>query len=106
MERLERIKALLEDKKGENVEIIDLRGSDYFVDYVIIVTSLNDRHGFSLLNYLKDEFKSSEEFLNVDESEEWIAIDLGDLLIHIMVERIRDKYNIEQLLDSITRNQI
>jgi ribosome-associated protein len=105
MKRLEAIKQLLEDKKGENVEIIDLSATDYFVDYVIIATSLNDRHGLSLLDYLKKEFKGTEQFLNVDEGEEWIAIDLGDMLVHIMVESIRDRYNIEQLLDSIKRNQ-
>ena len=59
---------LLDDKKGENIEFIDLKGSDYFVDYVIIATTLADRHGIALLDMLKTELKpKGETFLNVDE---------------------------------------
>jgi len=105
MERLEKIKLFLEDKKAENVTVVDLQNSEYFVSYVIVATSLNDRHGESLLNYLKKEFGASEEFLNIDsENGEWIAIDLGDILMHIMIESVRDKYNIEDLLINIKKN--
>ena len=50
--RLENIKKILDDKKAENIEIIDLKSKDYIVDYVVIATTLNPKHGFALLNYL------------------------------------------------------
>ena len=51
--RLENIRKILDDKKAENIEIIDLKSKDYIVDYVVIATTLNSKHGFALLNYLK-----------------------------------------------------
>ena len=51
--RLENIKKILDDKKAENIEIIDLRSKDYIVDYVVIATTLNPKHGYALLNYLR-----------------------------------------------------
>ena len=100
--RIEGIIKLLDDKKGENIEFIDLKGSDYFVDYVIIATTLADRHGIALLDMLKTELKpKGETFLNVDESDDWIVIDLGDMLIHLMSEHQRKKFNLEEFLKNL-----
>ncbi len=97
--RLESIKKILDDKKAENIEIIDLTSSDYIVDYVVIATTLNPKHAFSLLNYLKTDLKpQGEEFLRVDEDDNWTIIDLGDIFIHLMSEKYREKYNIEEFL--------
>lgn len=105
--RVEDIVNLLDGKKAENVEVIDLSENDYFVDYVIVATSLNDKHGFALLNYLKEDLKpKGEEFLNVDESDEWIVVDLGDILIHLMLQSTRDRFNIEEFLESLKKNKI
>ena len=57
MNRLETIKTLLDEKKAENIDVIDLTSKDYIVDYVVIATTLNSKHGFALLNYLKEELK-------------------------------------------------
>ncbi len=97
--RCKDIKEVLENKKGENVEVIDTRGGDYFVDSVIIATSLSDKHTAALLDYLKEELKpKGEQFLKVQEGEEWIVIDLGDILVHLMTQAYRDKYRIEEFL--------
>ena len=97
--RAERIKKELEDKKGEAVEIVDMSDSDYFVDRVVIATSLSDKHTAALLDHLKTRLKpEGEEFLKVQEGEEWIVIDLGDILVHIMTEAYRQKYKIEDFL--------
>ncbi|WP_200762708.1 ribosome silencing factor [Nitrosophilus alvini] len=101
-ERIERIKKFLEEKKAEDVQIFDLKDKGYFVDTVIIATSLGDKHTAALLDYLKEKLKPlGEEFLKIDESDEWIVIDLGDILIHIMTEAYRKKYNIEEFLEAI-----
>ena len=100
--RLENIKKILDDKKAENIEIIDLRSKDYIVDYVVIATTLNSKHGFALLNYLKTELKPrGEEFLRVDEDDEWTIIDLGDMFIHLMSENYRKKYSLEDFLSKL-----
>ncbi|BAF70601.1 MULTISPECIES: ribosome silencing factor [unclassified Nitratiruptor] len=100
--RAKRIKEVIEDKKGENVEIIDTSKGDYFVDRVIVGTSLSDRHTAALLDHLKEKLKpEGEEFLKVQEGEEWIVIDLGDILIHLMTDAYRQKYRIEDFLKEL-----
>jgi ribosome-associated protein len=97
--RVEKIKQILEDKKAEDIEVIDLTSKEYIVDYVVIATTLNPKHAFALLNYLKEDLKPlGEEFLRVDEDDEWTVIDLGDIFIHLMNEKSREKYSLEEFL--------
>lgn len=104
--RLEKITAILNDKKAENIEVIDLTSKEYIVDYVIIATTLNPKHAFALLNYLKTDLKpDGEDFLRVDDDENWTIIDLGDIFIHLMSESHREKYTIEEFLNELeTKN--
>ncbi len=99
--RIEKISSVLDTNKAENIEVFDLRGKDYFVDQVVIASSLNARHTEALLNYLKNELKPEEKFLNVDVSDEWVVADLGDILIHIMTPEYRTKYNMEEFLGEV-----
>ena len=100
--RLENIRKILDDKKAENIEIIDLTSKDYIVDYVVIATTLNPKHGFALLNYLRTDLKpEGEEFLRVDEDDDWTIIDLGDMFIHLMSEKYRTKYSLEEFLSEL-----
>lgn len=102
MDRLEKISAILVDKKAEDVEVIDLKDKEYIVDYVVIGTTLNSKHGYSLLTYLKNELKpDGEEFLRVEENDEWTIIDLGDVFIHLMSEKYRKKYSLEEFLSEL-----
>ena len=101
-ERLESIKNILDEKKAEDIEIIDLKSKDYIVDYVVIATALNGKHAASLLDALKKELKpDGEEFLRVEEDDDWTVIDLGDLFIHLMTEKYREKYTIEEFLKGL-----
>lgn len=100
--RLEKIKSILSDKKAENIEIIDLTSKEYIVDYVVIATTLNPKHSFALLNHLKNDLKpDGEEFLRVDDDENWTIIDLGDIFIHLISEKYREKYTIEEFLSEL-----
>ena len=99
--RIEKISAVLDTNKAENIEVFDLRDKDYFVDQVVIATSLNSRHTEALLNYIKTDLKPAEKFLGVDISDEWIVADLGDILIHIMTPEYRTKYNMEEFLGEV-----
>ena len=102
--RLEEIKTILDDKKAENIEIIDLKEKNYMVDTVIIATTLNSKHGYSLLTYLKEGLKPlGEEFIRTEENEDWTIVDLGDVLIHLMSESHREKYNIEEFLEELEK---
>ncbi|MHC3993768.1 ribosome silencing factor [Thiomicrolovo sp. ZZH C-3] len=103
--RLENIIEVLDRNKAEAIELFDLRERDYFVDYVIIATSLGERHTHALLDYLKKDLKPGEQFNQVDESGEWIVVDLGDVLIHIMTPEYRSKYDMETFLTELAQKQ-
>ena len=102
-ERIARIVAILDEKKAENIQVFDMRGKDYFVEQVVIATTLGDRHGIALLDELKTKLKSEgEEFLHVDPATgEWVVVDLGDVLVHLMTPEYRAKYNIEEFLSDL-----
>lgn len=89
----------LEDKKAENIEVFDMKKTDYFVDQVVIANTLGERHGLALLEHLKVLLKKNgESVLNIEASPEWSIIDLGDILIHLLTPEYREKYNLEDFL--------
>ena len=75
-----------------------MQGKDYLVEQVIIASTMGERHGLALLDDLKKGLKKDETFLNVDDDNEWIVIDLGDILIHLMSPQYRSIYNIDEFL--------
>ena len=100
-DRIQKIVDTLDKNKAESIEVFNLRDKNYFVDYAIIASSLGQKHTTALLNHLKNELKPEEHFNNVDESGDWVAIDLGDVLIHIMTPEYRIKYDMETFLSEL-----
>ncbi len=97
--KIEIIVKFLDDKKAEHIEVFDMRGKDYIVDDVIIATTIGQKHGHALFDYLKPELKNLDEpVLYSDVSDDWIVIDSGDMLIHLMSSEYRSKYNLEEFL--------
>lgn len=101
-DRIQNIVDILDKNKAEAIEVFDLKEKNYFVDYAIIASSLGVKHTGALLNYLKNELKPEETFNNVDESGDWVVIDLGDILIHIMTPEYRVKYDMEHFLSELS----
>jgi len=100
--RIAKIKELLEEKKALDIIDYDLKDNDYFVDYVIVATTMADKHAQALLDHLKKTLKPmGETFLGVDSSDEWTVIDLGDILIHLMSEEYRARYQMDRFLEEI-----
>ncbi len=100
-DRIQNIVNTLDKNKAESIEVFDLRDKNYFVDYAIIASSLGQKHTTALLDHLKNELKPAEHFNNVDESGDWIVVDLGDILIHIMTPEYRTKYDMETFLGEL-----
>ena len=102
--RIETLTKVLDTNKAEAIEVFDLREKNYFVDYAIIASSLGTRHTTALRDHLKNGLKPAETFNNVDESGDWVVIDLGDVLIHIMTPEYRVKYDMEAFLAELSNN--
>jgi nicotinate-nucleotide adenylyltransferase len=105
-ERVERIVTFLDSKKAEEIESFNLEKIDYLAKRVIIANSLGSKHASALADQLKKELKPlGEEFLHVDESEEWVVIDLGDILIHVMTSEARQMYSLEEFLTELSNGK-
>ncbi len=99
--RIQTITEVLDTNKAEAIEVFDLKDKNYFVDYAIIASSLGTKHTTALLDHLKNGLKPAENFNNVDESGDWVVVDLGDILIHIMTPEYRVKYDMETFLSEL-----
>lgn len=104
-QRIEKIIQVLDENKAEQIEVFDLREKNYFVEYAIIASSLGTKHTIALLDHLKKGLKPDEKFNNVDESGDWIVVDLGDILIHIMTPEYRVKYDMESFLSKLSNGK-
>ncbi len=98
-ERCKKIADLLDEKKAENIEIFDLTDSGYFVDAVVVATSIASKHALMLVDEMKKTLKKDgETILNVDDSDDWTIVDMGDILVHLMSEEYRKRYDLEEFL--------
>ncbi|WP_169754792.1 nicotinate (nicotinamide) nucleotide adenylyltransferase [Campylobacter curvus] len=101
-ERIENIVKILDEKKAEEIQVFDMSDRDYFVKFVIIATTMGERHAYSLSDDLKENLKPlGERFLAIESSPDWIVLDLGDMLIHLLSPQYRAKYNIEEFLSKL-----
>lgn len=101
-EKTDLIVKALEDKKAEDVEAIDMDGKDYIAKKVIIATTLVGKHAMTLSDEIASTLKPfGEKFLHIESSDEWTVIDLGDIIIHLMSDDYRAKYDIEDFLEKL-----
>ena len=100
--RAEDIVKILDSKKANEIEVFNLGNSDYIAKAVVLANSLNPKHTLALYDNLKEELKKiGEKIIVADESDEWVVVDLGDILIHIMTPQYRAKYSIEEFLNEL-----
>lgn len=91
---------LLDDRRGENLVALDVRGSSSFTDYMIMVTGTSNRHVKTLAQHLIEETKAlGIERLGVEgtESLDWVLIDLVDVVVHVMRDAARKYYDLERM---------
>jgi ribosome silencing factor RsfS/YbeB/iojap len=104
-ERVERIVKELNRKKGEEIKVFNLDNVNYISNRVILVNSLSGKHSLALSKHLRETLKPlREEFLHVDESEDWVVLDMSDIIIHIMTPIYRRKYSLEEFLVKLSKN--
>lgn len=101
---IEKIKSIvhkaLDDLKAEAVVELDVTDKTSVTDYVIVATGTSSRHVKSIANnVVADAKQAGFQPLGVEgEAEaEWVLVDLGDVIVHVMQSQIRDFYDIESL---------
>ena len=100
----EQLKALalraLEDLKGLNIVEFDVREMTSVTDYMIIASGRSDRHVKSLADAVVMACKKAGvQPLGVEGEREgeWVLVDLGDVVVHVMQPRTREFYALEKL---------
>jgi ribosome silencing factor RsfS/YbeB/iojap len=104
-DRLQKIQDILSNNKAEDIQKFNLLDKEYMVDGVVVATAMADRHLDALLNFLKKELKKSESFLHIEQSDSWIVVDMGDILVHLMDKNAREKYHLEEFLQEFKRDE-
>jgi ribosome-associated protein len=92
--------AALEDIKGHDIVVIDVRKMTALFDHVIMVSGDSARQNKALANNVQEKLKAlGATVLGVEgiDPGEWVLVDLGQLVVHIMQPTIRQHYNLEEL---------
>ena len=92
--------AALEDMKAVNVKLLDVRGLTDITDAMIVASGTSDRHVRSIAERVIEKARAAgQRPLGVEgtRDNEWVLVDLQDVLLHVMLPRVREFYAIEQL---------
>ena len=92
--------AALEDIKAHDILAIDVRRITPIFDWVIIASADSGRQTKALARHVRDKLKESGSAIvgtEGEESGEWILVDAGDIVAHVMQPAVRHFYNLEEL---------
>ena len=90
----------LEDRKGRDVVAMDVTRVSDVTDYMIIASGTSNRHVKALVdNVVAAAASAGVRPLGVEgrETHEWVLVDVGDALVHVMQAETRDFYDLERL---------
>jgi ribosome-associated protein len=94
------VAAALEDVKGKDIEVIDTHRLTPLFERIVIASGDSSRHVRSLARKVWDKVREAGiEILSTEgeETGEWVLVDLGDVVVHIMQPSVRAYYNLEEL---------
>lgn len=90
----------IDDLKGKDIVILDVKGKSSITDYMIICTGTSNRHVSSIANHLLEEAKKQDYLVFGSEGQndaDWVVVDLDSVMVHIMQEDSRQLYELEKL---------
>lgn len=94
----------IEDIKGQNINVIDVREQTSIADYFIIASAASNRQLKAIANNVVEKSKEANFAPIGIESEpnsEWVLVDLNDIIVHLMLPSAREYYDIESLWQHI-----
>lgn len=96
----QRVISALEDLKAQDLVILDVKEKTSVADFMVIATGASSRQVMALARNVQDLTKEHNlKFLGIEglDTGEWVLVDLGDILVHIMQPQIREFYDLEKL---------
>ena len=106
MEKLKVIQRLLEDKKAEDIKVLDVSRVTNIADYFVIATATSPVHARALGEYLLEKLK--DHGIDIDHVEGleygyWVLLDLLDVIVHIFTSEWRERYGLEWIWSESAR---
>src|SRR5574344_2159297 len=97
-----RLGKLLAEYKGIDVKVLDVSGSNTWADYFIIATVSSAVHSHGLQRHVLDAVKDLGLEIRptkrkLPDGDDWVLIDLGDVIVHLMSATARSFYDLERL---------
>ena len=92
--------AALEDIKARDIVVMDVKKMTALFDWVIVASADSNRQTRALSSHLQEKMKALGAQVHSVEGErsgEWVLVDLGSIVVHIMQPAIRQYYNLEEL---------
>jgi len=90
----------IDDLKGQDIVALDVQGKSSITDCMIICTGTSTRHVSSIADHVVQESRAAGLIpLGVDgkNAADWVVVDLGDVIVHVMQEESRQLYALEKL---------
>jgi ribosome-associated protein len=90
----------LDDIKARDIQAIDVRKITSICDWIVIASADSARQTKSLARHVRDKLReagSSIVGMEGEESGDWILVDAGDVVAHVMQPAVRSYYNLEEL---------
>lgn len=104
--KLDLVKKAIDEKKGENIVTFDVSTTSPICSYIIVATMLNGRHGKAIAESVQEIQEKLDErvrHLEGNEKDNWILIDLGDIIVHLFTEEERARVKLEKLIESANK---
>jgi ribosome-associated protein len=98
----------LEEKKGRDVVTMDVTTLSDVTDYMIIVSGTSNRHVKALVDEVVEAAANAGVApLGVEgrDTNEWVLVDMGDALVHVMQSETRDFYDLERLWSELPASE-
>jgi ribosome-associated protein len=90
----------LEDIKGKDIEVINTRKLSSLFSRIVIASGSSNRQTRALARNVEDKVREAGgEVIGVEgeDSGEWVLVDLGDIVVHVMLPNVRSHYDLESL---------
>lgn len=90
----------LDDIKAQDIVKLDVRDMTTVTDYMIVASGTSNRHVQALVDNVAEKAKAAGHRpigVEGEEGGEWVLLDLQDALVHVMLPKVREFYNLEKL---------
>ncbi len=99
-DKIKLIVSALEDIKARDIAVLDTTKLTSLFERMVIASGDSNRQTRALANNVREKIKEAGEYVGGMEGEDsgdWVLLDLGDVVVHVMQPAVRELYNLEEL---------